>query len=154
SLSWVFEGSPLLPMNSIVSDDGHTLTVGTESLDNAGVYSCVATDGISVVSRDVRLNILYGPESVIFTCSKFNLTEGTMAATCRCSSTSYPPPTLNWIYNGTSVLPAGIGVTRTISGSLILFWTRGVIYTDEGFYTCRASNDYGSVNETNFISVN
>ncbi|XP_019855115.1 PREDICTED: hemicentin-2-like [Amphimedon queenslandica] len=154
SLSWVFEGSPLLPMNSIVSDDGHTLTVGTESLDNAGVYSCVATDGISVVSRDVRLNILYGPESVIFTCSKFNLTEGTMAATCRCSSTSYPPPTLNWIYNGTSVLPPGIGVTRTISGSLILFWTRGVVYTDEGFYTCRASNDYGSVNETNFISVN
>lgn len=58
SLSWVFEGSPLLPMNSTVSDDGRTLTVGTESLDNGGVYSCVATDGISIVSKDVRLSIL------------------------------------------------------------------------------------------------
>ena len=29
-----------------------------------------------------------------------------------------------------------------------------MVYTDEGFYTCQASNDYGLANETNFISVN
>ena len=58
SLSWVFEGSPMLPMNSTVSDGGRTLIIGTRFLNHSGVYSCVATDGISTVSRDVRLNIL------------------------------------------------------------------------------------------------
>ena len=58
SLSWVFEGSPTLPMNSTVSDEGRTLIIGTRFLNHSGVYSCVATDGISTVTRDVRLNIL------------------------------------------------------------------------------------------------
>ena len=36
----------------------------------------------------------------------------------------------------------------------VLFWTRGVAYTDEGSYTCRASNYLGSVNQTQSIKVN
>ena len=58
TLSWVFKGSETLPEGSEVLDDGRTLTVDTESVTNAGDYSCVASDGISTVSRDVRLNIL------------------------------------------------------------------------------------------------
>ena len=58
TLSWVFKSSETLPEGSEVSDDGRTLTVDTESVTNAGDYSCVASDGISTVSRDVRLNIL------------------------------------------------------------------------------------------------
>ena len=58
TFSWVFKGSETLPEGSEVSDDGRTLTVDTESVTNAGDYSCVASDGISTVSRDVTLNIL------------------------------------------------------------------------------------------------
>ena len=36
----------------------------------------------------------------------------------------------------------------------VLFWTRGVAYTDEGSYTCRASNYLGSINQTQSIKVN
>ena len=36
----------------------------------------------------------------------------------------------------------------------VLFWTRGVAYTDEGSYMCWASNYLGSINQTQSIKVN
>ena len=139
----------MLSEGSEVSDDGRTLTVDTESVTNAGDYSCVASDGISTVSRDVRLNILCkyfslppslslslfdlnylffslppdGPQLVSFTCTKYVLVEGTTDVSCSCRSNAVPPPTFSWFVNGSNVLPTGIKFTQVRIGG-----ERGKVY--------------------------
>ena len=53
--------------------------------------------------------------------------------TCTLAGTGFPEPTIQWVKSGTDV-PSETGTTLTFAA---------VTFSDDGDYTCRATNDFG-----------
>ncbi|KAK7158338.1 hypothetical protein R3I93_009525 [Phoxinus phoxinus] len=128
---------------ALSSDSRFTISAGSLIItparrDDAGEYSCTASNTISAQTAKATLSVYYGPDAPVLTKTSSECVGGgdaTVGQTVRltCTSTSLPPAPFSWVLNGQPVTggQSGSGVL-----SLQIFSTN-----QSGTYTCTARND-------------
>uniref|UniRef100_A0A8B9H3J1 Hemicentin 1 n=1 Tax=Astyanax mexicanus TaxID=7994 RepID=A0A8B9H3J1_ASTMX len=131
--------------------DGSTLTVTAAHTSDGGKYTCVATNKAGEEDKVFNLNVYVPPEIQ----GNRDVAEGLTAVldsavNIECVASGSPPPHLNWLKNGLP-LPVSAHV-RLLSAGQVLRIAR-VQVSDEGTYTCVASNRAGVDNKHYSLQV-
>ncbi|XP_017575338.1 neural cell adhesion molecule 1a isoform X11 [Pygocentrus nattereri] len=130
-------GEKLLPNRQNISvsrndEASSTLTIYSATVDNAGIYKCVAKNGDKETQATVNVKIY---QKLTFqsapTPQEFN--EGDDADIV-CDVISSPPPTIIWKYQRTKIQPEKDVRFKVLSNNHLQI--RGIKKTDEGDYTC------------------
>ncbi|XP_058484350.1 neural cell adhesion molecule 1a isoform X10 [Solea solea] len=111
-----------------------TLTIYHATVDNAGIYKCVARNGDKEAEATVQVKIF---QKITFQSApspqEFN--EGDDADIV-CDAVSSPPPNIIWKHKGTKIQSAKDVRYRIMDNGHLQI--RGIKKTDEGTYTCEA----------------
>ncbi|XP_062868092.1 neural cell adhesion molecule 1a isoform X1 [Trichomycterus rosablanca] len=109
-----------------------TLIIYSATVDNAGIYKCVARYKDKEAQATVNINI-YQKLTFVNAPSPQEFNEGDDADIV-CDIVSSPPPTVNWKYNNIKIQPEK-DVRFEVPGNNHL-QIHGIKKTDEGNYTC------------------
>ncbi|XP_049335709.1 hemicentin-1 isoform X1 [Astyanax mexicanus] len=154
TIQWLKDGQVLRRTglkNIRISPDGSTLTVTAAHTSDGGKYTCVATNKAGEEDKVFNLNVYVPPEIQ----GNRDVAEGLTAVldsavNIECVASGSPPPHLNWLKNGLP-LPVSAHV-RLLSAGQVLRIAR-VQVSDEGTYTCVASNRAGVDNKHYSLQV-
>ena len=131
------------PNNSALGlDQSGLVTLSVTTYRDEGTYSCVAS--VHTVSAESSFVVTVLSEPVFVTPPSDTGVGIGQDVTFSCIVTGSPQPTLIWIYNNYTVLSAPIPSNLRISN---------VHSTDQGMYTCMATNVYGSINASATLSI-
>ncbi|XP_060792120.1 neural cell adhesion molecule 1a isoform X1 [Neoarius graeffei] len=130
-------GEKLLPnrQDIIVSrndETSSTLTIYSATVDNAGIYKCVAKDGDNEAEATVNVKI-YQKLTFQSAPSPQEFNEGDDAV-IMCDVISSPPPTIIWRYQRTKIQLEKDVRFKVLSNNHLQI--RGIKKSDEGNYTC------------------
>uniref|UniRef100_A0ABM0MKZ6 Hemicentin-1-like n=1 Tax=Saccoglossus kowalevskii TaxID=10224 RepID=A0ABM0MKZ6_SACKO len=134
-------------MNGIsVSSDG-IFYINNANINDAGVYTCTATNAVGTVYTTATLDVLSMPT---FTYSQENqrVNEGT-SILLKCRADGNPKPTMSWFYNGIQ-LETNAQYDVYFSGDLRI---HNIEKTQDGIYVCRAENTMGSIQHAVYIII-
>uniref|UniRef100_A0A665VT70 Hemicentin-1 n=1 Tax=Echeneis naucrates TaxID=173247 RepID=A0A665VT70_ECHNA len=139
SLSWEKDGNPLsesigeytiLPSGELVIDIAQP--------DDAGSYTCVATNAVGQDSRTLTLSVHTHPVfTELLADVALNKGEGLLLA---CGVSGIPPPKITWALNN-NIIPGDELVIERVSKE------------DAGTYTCVAENSVGTIKSLGFVYV-
>lgn len=138
SIDWFAPNGEKLLLNRqdiIVSqndESSSTLTIYSATVDNAGIYKCVATDGDVEVEATVNVKI-YQKLTFQNAPSPQEFTEGDDAIIV-CDVISSPPPTIIWKFKKAKIQPEKDVRFKVLGNNHLQI--RGIKKTDEGDYTC------------------
>ncbi|XP_061624718.1 hemicentin-1 isoform X2 [Phyllopteryx taeniolatus] len=140
TLSWLKDGRPLGGSNGI-RDDGHILSIGKIQVEDAGLYTCLASSPAGEDGRNhwVRVQVpptLLGAEDVRTLSMPVN---GHL--TLECLADSDPPPDIEW-YKDEVQMQLGGRIQRLAGGQYLEI--QNVRPEDSGQYTCVVTNMAGS----------
>ncbi|KAG1667592.1 Interference hedgehog [Nymphon striatum] len=145
-ISWV-KRKDKLPKNRHQIIAGNLLLINVQ-IEDAGIYSCVATNGVSNgVTSVVTVNINELPEITEYP-GKLSVKEKS-AVSLNCEVTGHPKPTVTWIYNG-RLLTRSRNVVIRSDNTLIINEINSRL---TGAYQCFASNELASTYRTSFIEI-
>ncbi|XP_031431207.1 LOW QUALITY PROTEIN: hemicentin-1 [Clupea harengus] len=142
TLTWRKDGRPLYRRpGTTVSEDGSLLKISSAQVQDAGRYTCEATNVAGKTEKNYNLNVwvppsIRGSEEV----SPLTVVEGSLISLV-CESSGIPPPSLTWKKDG-SELKADARV-RVLSGGRQL-QISSAEHTDTASYNCLASSDAGN----------
>ncbi|XP_071806297.1 hemicentin-2-like [Asterias amurensis] len=129
---------------------GNSLFIKEMSLEDEGLYSCVASERGTkkTITADTRINVLVPVkiEPPLPTKMKGDFHRG---LTVRCNATGVPTPKIEWLRHGVHVIN---NTYRTVIDGMMQF--RALHVADAGHYTCVASNKAGEVAQNMQIVVN
>ncbi|XP_047661566.1 neural cell adhesion molecule 1a isoform X8 [Tachysurus fulvidraco] len=130
-------GDKLLPNRQDISvsssdDTTSTLTIYSATVDNAGIYKCVAKSGDKVAEATVNVKI-YQKLTFQNAPSPQEFNEGDDAVIV-CDVISSPPPTIIWKYQRTKIQPEKDVRFKILSNNHLQI--RSIKKSDEGNYTC------------------
>ncbi|MCJ8740804.1 hypothetical protein PDJAM_G00063270 [Pangasius djambal] len=130
-------GEKLLPNRQDISvsrndDTSSTLTIYSATVDNAGIYKCVAKNGDKEAEATVNVKI-YQKLTFQNAPSPQEFNEGDDAVIV-CDVISSPPPTIIWKYQRTKIQPEKDVRFKVLSNNHLQI--RGIKKSDEGDYTC------------------
>ncbi|NXR17564.1 CDON protein, partial [Cinclus mexicanus] len=171
SLTWVHNAAPLQPSPRHFPTGNHLQICGV-TLEDSGLYQCVANNGIGFVQSTGRLHVQPDKDAVpIIISSPANTTVVAGGdVTLSCNATGLPAPLIRW-YDSRGLLisqhtqglhpkpqsPPWAGpeprcppVPRLGWGSLRL---QNVTPERAGEFRCEASNEHGSALSTAFLTV-
>ncbi|XP_041428394.1 hemicentin-2 isoform X1 [Xenopus laevis] len=132
SVTWWKDGF-LLPIH------GPKLQINSVSIDDEGVYTCVATNFAGEGRQDVVLTVLVPPN---IEPSDVNQTVvENLPASFECLASGSPLPIVSW-YRGEQLLSAVPGITLLNDGKTLQI--ENAQSSDSGEYRCVASNTAGS----------
>uniref|UniRef100_A0AAR2KQZ6 Hemicentin 1 n=1 Tax=Pygocentrus nattereri TaxID=42514 RepID=A0AAR2KQZ6_PYGNA len=135
TIQWLKDGQALS------RTDGSTLTVTAAHTADSGKYTCLATNKAGEEDKVFNLNVYGNKHSIFLLDSSVNI---------ECMASGSPTPQLNWLKNG---LPLPVSAhLRLLSAGQILRIAR-VQVSDEGTYTCVASNRAGVDNKHYSLQV-
>lgn len=132
-------GEKILPNRQDISvsrsdESTSTLTIYHATVDNAGIYKCVAKDADNRAETTVQVKIF---QKITFqnapSPQEFN--EGNDAALV-CDVVSSPPPTIIWKLKGTRIQATKDVRFKVLENGHLQI--RSIKKTDEGMYTCEA----------------
>uniref|UniRef100_A0A8C0ZAV4 Cell adhesion associated, onco regulated n=1 Tax=Cyanistes caeruleus TaxID=156563 RepID=A0A8C0ZAV4_CYACU len=169
ALTWLHNAAPLRPSPRHFPTGNHLRICGV-TLEDSGLYQCVANNGIGFVQSTGRLRVQPGKDSVpIIISSPANTTVVAGGdVTLSCNATGLPAPLIRWYDSRGLVIgqqglhpkaqsspragpePSCPSVPRVGWGSLRL---RGVTPERAGEFRCEASNEHGSALSTAFLTV-
>ncbi|XP_063792751.1 hemicentin-2 [Pseudophryne corroboree] len=132
SVSWWKDQSQL-------AASGPKLQIQSLSIDDEGVYTCVAVNAAGEGRQDVILNVLV-PPNIEPTDVNQTVVEN-LSATLECLASGSPVPVVSW-YRGEQLLSALPGITLLNEGRTLHI--ERVSSTDTGEYICVVSNTAGS----------
>ncbi|XP_053328822.1 hemicentin-2 [Spea bombifrons] len=132
SVSWWKDGV-------VLPSDGPKLQIASISLDDEGVYTCVATNPAGEGRQDVFLNVLV-PPNIEPTDVNHTAVEN-LPASLECLVSGSPFPVVSW-YKGEQLLTSMPGITLLNEGRTLQF--EKVHGTDSGEYRCVAYNEAGT----------
>ncbi|XP_053096062.1 neural cell adhesion molecule 1a isoform X3 [Pangasianodon hypophthalmus] len=130
-------GEKLLPNRQDISvsrndETSSTLTIYSATVDNAGIYKCVAKNGDKEAEATVNVKI-YQKLTFQNAPSPQEFNEGDDAVIV-CDVISSPPPTIIWKYQRTKIQPEKDVRFKVLSNNHLQI--RGIKKSDEGDYTC------------------
>ncbi|XP_034738598.1 hemicentin-1 isoform X2 [Etheostoma cragini] len=147
SMSWEKDGNPLsestgeytiLPSGELIIDIAQP--------DDAGSYTCVATNAVGQDSRTTTLSVHTHP---LFTelLGDVALNKGERLVLA-CGVSGIPPPRITWAFNN-NIIPVHY---NHMNGHTELVIER-VTKDDSGTYTCVAENNVGTIKSLGFVYV-
>ncbi|KAL2089466.1 hypothetical protein ACEWY4_014154 [Coilia grayii] len=142
TLTWRKDGRPLYRRpGTTVSEDGSLLRISSAQVQDAGRYTCEATNVAGKTEKNFNLNVwvppsIRGSEEV----SPLTVIEGSLISLV-CESSGIPPPSLTWKKDG-SELKADDRV-RVLSGGRQL-QISSTEHSDTASYSCLATNAAGN----------
>ncbi|XP_017348477.1 neural cell adhesion molecule 1a isoform X9 [Ictalurus punctatus] len=129
-------GEKLLPNRQDISvsrnDETSTLTIYSATVDNAGIYKCVAKNGDKEAEATVNVKI-YQKLTFQNAPSPQEFNEGDDAVIV-CDVISSPPPTIIWKYKRTKIQPEKDVRFKFLSNNHLQI--HGIKKSDEGDYIC------------------
>ncbi|TKS74334.1 Hemicentin-1 Fibulin-6 [Collichthys lucidus] len=147
SLSWEKDGNPLTESTGeyTILPSGE-LVIDTAQPDDAGSYTCVATNAVGQDSRTVTLSVHTHP---VFTelLGDVALNKGERLLLA-CGVSGNPPPRITWAFNN-NIIPVHYD---HMNGHSELVIDR-VSKDDSGTYTCVAENNVGTIKSLGFVYV-
>ncbi|XP_041482004.1 Down syndrome cell adhesion molecule-like protein 1 homolog isoform X2 [Lytechinus variegatus] len=145
SLSWLFnEGA--LPSWASVDEEGRRLNVPNALSENTGKYTCVATNAQGSARVEAYLDVLVEPSVTPLP----NLTlEAGQQLIVTCQASGHPDPTYTWL-NDQDPLQSRGRVSLTNTGVLTI---AELSKSDQGWYSCVASNSVGNGRETFYLTI-
>ncbi|NXB77102.1 HMCN1 protein, partial [Donacobius atricapilla] len=152
-LAWLRDGRPLLEKPGLsISGDGSLLKIEGAQVQDAGRYTCEATNVAGKTEKNYNVNIWVSPSiSGSDDSSQLTVTEGSLISLI-CESSGIPPPSLTWKKNGSPVVPEPSGRVRVLSGGRQL-QVAVADRSDAASYTCIASNVAGSATKEYSLQV-
>ncbi|KAJ8413768.1 hypothetical protein AAFF_G00063660 [Aldrovandia affinis] len=140
TLSWLKDGRPLQGGVEVLRDGG-LLRIGKVQVEDAGLYTCLASSPAGEDGRNHWVRVQVPPmllgSSEIRTVSV--PTKGHL--TLECQANSDPPPTIKW-FKDDAKLQLG-GRVQVLAGGQFLE-IQDVLPEDSGLYSCEVSNIAGS----------
>ncbi|XP_060245885.1 hemicentin-2 [Meriones unguiculatus] len=145
---WLKSGWPLPPGNRhTVRSDG-SLHLDRALQEDAGRYSCVATNMAGSQHRDVELVVQVPPR--IHTTVTHHVTKEGVPASLPCSASGIPAPIITWTKETNTLTSRGhYNVSR--DGTLVIAQPSP---QDAGAYVCTATNSVGFSSQEMWLSVN
>ncbi|CAG5863670.1 unnamed protein product [Menidia menidia] len=151
TLTWHKDGRPLFNKPGLtVSADGSLLKVDSAKVQDAGRYTCEATNVAGKTEKNYNVNIWVSPSiRGSDEASPLTVIEGSLI-TLVCESSGIPPPNLTWRKEG-SELKSDQRV-KVLSGGRQLHISRAE-KTDTASYTCTASSPAGTTSKEYNLQV-
>uniref|UniRef100_UPI0037E9B6AB hemicentin-1 n=1 Tax=Semicossyphus pulcher TaxID=241346 RepID=UPI0037E9B6AB len=147
SLSWERDGNPLTESTGeyTILPSGE-LVIDIAQPDDAGSYTCVATNAVGQDSHTVTLSVQTHP---VFTelLGDVALNKGERLLLA-CGVTGIPPPRITWAFNN-NIIPVHHDHMNGHSELVI----ERVSKDDSGTYTCVAENTVGTIKSLGFVYV-
>ncbi|XP_076847040.1 neogenin-like, partial [Brachyhypopomus gauderio] len=118
---------------------GGVLRIHNLTVEDGGIYSCLADNGNDSVEMQAKLTVLVPPR---FLKKPSNIyAHEAMDIIFECNVTGSPAPTVKWVKNGDAVIPSDYFKIVNQHDLQVL----GLVKSDEGFYQCLAENEAGNV---------
>ncbi|XP_029988074.1 hemicentin-1 [Sphaeramia orbicularis] len=147
TVSWEKDGEPLSESTAeyTILPSGE-LVIDIAQPDDAGSYTCVATNSVGQDSRTVTLSVQTHP---VFTelLGDVALNKGERLLLA-CSVSGIPPPRITWAFNN-NIMPVHYDHMNGHSELVI----EKVNKDDSGTYTCVAENSVGTIKSVGFVYV-
>ncbi|CAL8243950.1 unnamed protein product [Lota lota] len=120
---------------------GGSLQISNLTEDDAGLYTCMAYNGIdnSTIDAQAQLTVQVPPQFVKRPANIY--AHESMDIIFKCEVTGSPAPTVKWVKNGDAVIPSDYFKIIREHNLQVL----GLVKSDEGFYQCLAENDAGNI---------
>ncbi|XP_056395554.1 LOW QUALITY PROTEIN: hemicentin-2 [Hyla sarda] len=131
-----------------VEAQGAKLQIEALSIDDEGVYTCVAANEAGEGRRDVLLNVLV-PPNIEPNDVNHTVVEND-PATLECLASGSPPPVVSW-YRGGQLLSAMPGITLLNEGRTLQIDRASS--SEAGEYVCLVSNSAGSSDQLYTLEV-
>uniref|UniRef100_A0A8C5TIN8 Cell adhesion associated, oncogene regulated n=1 Tax=Malurus cyaneus samueli TaxID=2593467 RepID=A0A8C5TIN8_9PASS len=171
SLTWLHNAAPLRPSPRHWPSGNHLQICGV-TLEDSGLYQCVASNGIGFVQSTGRLRVQPGRGSVpiiVYPPANTTVVAGG-DVTLSCNATGLPAPLIRWYDSrGLEIRPPALGLhpraeQPPLAGTeprcpsvLRVGWSslrlRNVTAEHAGELRCQASNRHGSALATAFLTV-
>ncbi|XP_048778626.2 hemicentin-1-like isoform X2 [Ostrea edulis] len=134
-----------------------TLTVLTAQSNDAGTYTCTATNLVGTRSASASLSVTGSLPAVSITQNAYSVVTG-QDATIPCSVSASPAASISWTFISTSQSQTQISVSTSkytfnpssTDGTLIV---RSTTSSDTGTYRCQATNTVGTSSDSATLSV-
>uniref|UniRef100_A0A8C8J769 Neurofascin n=1 Tax=Oncorhynchus tshawytscha TaxID=74940 RepID=A0A8C8J769_ONCTS len=148
-ITWTKDGDELDTTNIKVKNYNKLLQIPKASFEDAGEYTCTATNTIGYLEHTIAVQIKVAPFWLEKPCNLVLAPEENARLVCR--SDGIPRPSIRWFINGDSIEYATLVPNRQVSGDTITF--HSVTVANTGVYQCNASNQYGYLFANAYISV-
>ncbi|XP_067083733.1 hemicentin-1 [Osmerus mordax] len=140
ALSWLKDGRPLEGVG-IVQEEGHFLRISSVKVEDAGLYTCLATSPAGEDGRNHWVRVQAPPTLLGSSDVRTVSVPAKGHLTLECQSDSDPPPEIEW-YKDDVKLQLGGRVQRLAGGQYLEI--QDVRSQDSGQYSCVVTNMAGS----------
>ncbi|XP_073667498.1 hemicentin-1 isoform X2 [Paramisgurnus dabryanus] len=152
SITWLKDGRPVDTTEEFLKLEsaGRVLHIKNARLEDAGKYTCVATNAAGEAQQHIRLNV-HEPPSIQHAGEILNETIlAGFQIQLKCKATGSPLPAVTWYKDGRPLTSAA-GVNILSRGQVLEIDHAQV--SDAGLYKCVAINVAGSVDFTHSLQV-
>ncbi|XP_063384363.1 hemicentin-1-like [Cydia fagiglandana] len=145
SITWIYHSkdAKIGPSRMRPSDDTGRLSFDRIQLRQSGEYTCVATNSRSSKNITYEVSVL-APPKIYYTTKEFHGVVGDMVLRIPCNATGNPKPEITWTMEGYYLASGTKWYDINADGSLII---KNIKDISAGYYSCKASNDYGQAEE-------
>ncbi|CAK8691082.1 unnamed protein product [Clavelina lepadiformis] len=151
AIVWRYNGAVLSSRPGLrVMNDNQQIEIPNVEVDDAGQYSCTATNDAGTATRTHTVIVRVPPS--IDGENLFNVTVtvgGTVTLTC--DAYGDPPPTIVWLKDGSPMFTGGPRLRLSEDNRQLT--VSDAREADRGEYTCVASNDVGEETQTHSLDV-
>ncbi|XP_063623127.1 hemicentin-2-like [Cydia splendana] len=145
SITWIYHSkdAKVGPSRIRPSDNTGRLSFDRIQLRQSGEYTCVATNSRSSKNITYEVSVL-APPKIYYTTKEFHGVVGDMVLRIPCNATGNPKPEITWTMEGYHLASGTKWYDISADGSLII---KNIKEISAGYYSCKASNDYGQAEE-------
>ncbi|KAH3791376.1 hypothetical protein DPMN_144860, partial [Dreissena polymorpha] len=147
TVTWERNGVAISGSSSYVRVIRHGLAIPFARPEDAGTYTCVATNDAGTSSVELRLTVQVPPQ--IGEASRLLTFTVDETASLQCTAIGIPAPTIRWLKDGRE-LENSHKYNITSGGTLII---RSLKEEDTGSYLCSASNIAGQATQERLIRI-
>uniref|UniRef100_A0A674IMN9 Hemicentin-1 n=1 Tax=Terrapene triunguis TaxID=2587831 RepID=A0A674IMN9_9SAUR len=141
SITWLKDGQPVNTARGNIRSSGRILQIAKALLEDAGRYTCVATNAAGEAQQHIRLHV-HEPPSLEHSGKMLNETVVVNNPIhLECKASGNPLPTITW-YKDSHPLTSAASVTFLNRGQIVQLDSAQI--SDTGIYKCVAVNTAGT----------